>query len=113
MDNKTETKVKDRGLPTDFPTSRVNRGNQTLLSMLFVIEFEIPKFRDNASLMELCFSRLDYRQFGIHHIYSLKMLIMMIMTNILTNIRIIMLMLLIFDGNGNFQNHIIFFRGFV
>ena len=38
---------------------------------------------------------------------------MMIMTNILTNIRIIMLMLLIFDGNGNFQNHIIFFRGFV
>ncbi len=70
LDYKTETKVKDRGLPTDFPTSRVNRGNQTLLSMLFVIEFEIPKFRYNASLMELCFSRLDYRQFGIHHNYS-------------------------------------------
>ena len=85
----------------------------SFLSILFAIGFNIVKFCNNASLILLCFSRLDYRKLGIHHIYSLKMLIVMIMTNIPTNIRIIMLMLLIFDGNGNFQNHIIFFRGFV
>ncbi len=54
--------------------------------MLFEIESKRPIFRNNASLMLLCFSRLDYRQFDIHHIYSLKMLIMMIMTNIPTKI---------------------------